>query len=214
MLATTTVRGDAVIVAVAPALLLLGFASHPYVANATDEAALADAAAAETTRWGLAHLAIGVGYALLALAFVALRAYLLRVSDEPWSRRALPFAVVGSALFPILTGMEFALLGAAETGGDGEAVQSELVPWFVPVLLAAGISLAIGAIGFALAVRRGQVLAQRHAAVVAAALVVASLVRFVPLGAAQIVIGVALVVALWPLALAIWREPAAEPASA
>ena len=61
MSATTKARVRAAIAAIAPAVLLVGFVYHPYVANATDEAALADAAASDTTRWGLSHLAIGMG---------------------------------------------------------------------------------------------------------------------------------------------------------
>ena len=92
------VRFRALAVVVAPALLLLGFAYHPYIANATDEGALASAASENTTRWGLAHLAIGVGYALMALAFVALRSYLRDAGEERWSVLGLPFAVLGSCL--------------------------------------------------------------------------------------------------------------------
>ena len=73
MSATIRARFQAGIVAVAPTVLFLGFVYHPYLRNATDEEAIAAAVAADTTRWGLAHLAIGVGYALLALAFIALR---------------------------------------------------------------------------------------------------------------------------------------------
>ena len=71
MSATTKARFRVAIVAIAPTVLLIGFVSHPYVANATNEAALAEAAASDTTRWGLSHLAIGVGYALATLAFAS-----------------------------------------------------------------------------------------------------------------------------------------------
>ena len=48
--------------AITPALLLDGFVYHPYVANSTDEAAIADAASSDTTRWGPgSHLRSGVG---------------------------------------------------------------------------------------------------------------------------------------------------------
>jgi hypothetical protein len=57
-----------VAVVVAPAVLFAGFVYHPYVSNATDAEAIASAVIADTTRWGLAHLAIGVGYALMVLA--------------------------------------------------------------------------------------------------------------------------------------------------
>jgi hypothetical protein len=61
-MSTTRARCRAAIVVIAPAVLVAGFAYHPYVANGTDEAALAEAAASGTTRWGLSHLAIPIGY--------------------------------------------------------------------------------------------------------------------------------------------------------
>jgi hypothetical protein len=206
-------RFRAAVVAIAPALLLLGFAYHPYITNATDAAALASAASEDTTRWGLAHLAVGVGYALMALAFVALRSYLRDAGEERWSLLGLPFAVLGSCLFIPLTGMEFALLAAAETGGDVEAVQEELFPWFIPLLLTGGLSFTIGAVCFALAVARSSILGSALTRVVVAGFLVMSLARFVPLGAAQIVIGVAAVAALWPIADKMWRNPSPSTAS-
>src|SRR3972149_11920805 len=146
MSSATRGRIRAAIVAIAAALLLAGFAYHPYVSPPTDEAALAAAAASDTTRWGLSHLAIGVGYSLAVLAFCSIRSYLREAGEERWSAIALPFILLGSALFPILTGMEFALLAAAETGGDVEATQTELMPWFVPVLVTGAVSFAIGGV--------------------------------------------------------------------
>ena len=201
----------AAIVVVAPAVLLAGLAYHPYVANGTDEAALAAAAASDTTRWGLSHLAIGIGYALAALAFIAIRSLLREAGEERWSVVALPLIVTGCALFPILTGMEFALLAAAETGGDVQAAQTELMPWFVPVLLTAAVSFALGAHGFAIGIVRSRVLSQQRTWLVAGALIVMAAARFVPLGAAQYVIGVAGLVALTPLACEMWEQPNARP---
>lgn len=207
MSATTRARFRATIVAVAPAVLLAGFVYHPYFANATDEAALAAAVTSDTTRWGLTHLAIGVAYGLVALAFIAIRSYLREMGEERWSVLALPFAVLGSALFMILTGMEFAPLAAAETGGDVEAAQSELIPWFAPILVTGALSFALGALGFAMAIVRSRMLTAQLTRLVVGALVVMAVVRGVPLGASQYVIGVAGVVALWPLAAEMWKHP-------
>lgn len=212
MSARTNARFRAAIVAVAPTVLLVGFVYHPYVANATDEAALADVAASDTTRWGLSHLAIGVGYALTALAFIALRSYLRDAGENRWSVVALPFAVVGCALFPILTGMEFALLAAAETGGDVEAAQTELFPWFVPILATGAICFTLGAIGFAMGIVRSAVLSRPLTRLAVGAIVVMAAARFVPLGAGQIVLGVAGIAALWPLAFGMWTYPDARRA--
>lgn len=179
MSATTTARFRAAILAVAPTVLLLGFVYHPYVANATDEAVLAEAAASDTTRWGLSHLAIGVGYVLMALAFIALRSYLREADEERWSVWALPFAVMGSALFPIVTGMEFALLAAAETGGDVEAAQTELIPWFIPIVATGAICFTLGAIGFAMGIVRSAGVPSRSFRGVSASCVAHSLPKVV-----------------------------------
>ena len=209
----TRARFRPAVVAVAPAVLVIGFASHPYVLRPTDEAALAAAAASDTTRWGLSHLAIGVGYGLAVLAFIAVRSYLREAGEERWSVVALPFIALGCAMFPILTGMEFALLAAAETGGDGAEAQAALTPWFVPVLLTGGISFALGAFGFAMGIARSKVLSAQLTRLVTGAFVVMVVARFVPLGAAQPVIGVAGIVALWPLAYTMWKQPVAQPAA-
>ncbi len=200
------------IVVIAPAVLLIGFAYHPYVARPTDEVALAAAAAADTTRWGLAHLAIAVGYALLGIAFIAIRSYLREAGEDRWSALALPLIVLGCATFPVLTGMEFALLAAAKTDGDVAGAQTELTPWFVPVLLIAAISFALGAIGFAKGIATSRVLGKQMTWLVIGALLVMVVARFVPLGAGQVVVGVAGVVALWPLAYTMWKQPLASPA--
>jgi hypothetical protein len=203
---TRIARLRAAAVIVAPALLLLGFAYHPYIGNATDAAAVASAAADATTRWGLAHVAIGVGYALMALAFIALRSYLREAGEERWSGFGLPFSVFGSCLFIPLTGMEFALLAAAETGGDVEAVQEELIPWFIPILAAGALCSAVGALCFATSVVRSSILPRAMARVVVAGFVVMALARLVPLGIAQIVIGLSAVVALWPVGYRMWVD--------
>ena len=201
-------------VVIAPAVLFVGFAYHPYVSNATDAEAIASAVVADTTRWGLAHLAIGVGYALMVLAFLAIRSYLREGGEERWSSVALPLAAVGSALFAILPGMEFAPLAAAETGGDVEGAQEELMPWFIPILLMGAITFTIGVLCFAMAIVRSGVLTRQVQRLVVGGLAVMAVARFVPLGAAQIVIGVAAIVALWPLAYAMWRRPKVESVDA
>jgi hypothetical protein len=211
MSATTRARLRTAIVAVAPAVLLIGFAYHPYISPPTDEAAVAAAAAADTVRWPLAHVTIAVGYGLVVLAFLAIRSYLREVGEERWSVLALAPIVLGSTLFVTLTGMEIALTAVAETGGDAQAVQAALFPWFVPILLAGGVGFALGALGFAMGIARSAVLRPGLTRVVTGALGVMALVRFVPLSVAPYVLAVAGVVALWPLAYEMWRHSAARP---
>jgi hypothetical protein len=209
---TRRARFPAAMVAIAPAVLLVGFVYHPYISPPTDEAAIASAAASDTMRWGLAHLAIAAGYAFAVLAFLAIRDHLREAGEERWSVRALPFIILGSMLFVVLTGMEFALLAAAETGGDVQAAQAALIPWFVPILLTGALSFALGAFGFAMGIARSKILSPQLARVVVGALVVMAAARFVPLAVAPYVIAAAGSLALWPLAYEMWRHPEARPA--
>lgn len=211
MSATTRARFRTAIVALAPAVLLAGFSYHPYISPPTDETAVAAAAASDTLRWQLAHVTIAVGYGLAVLAFLAIRSYLREVGEERWSVLALPPIVIGSTLFVILTGMEIALGAVAETGGDAEAVQAALFPWFVPILLAGGVGFALGAFGFAMGIARSAVLRPGLTRVVAGALLAMALARFVPLSVAPYLLAAAGVVALWPLAYEMWRHPEVRP---
>jgi hypothetical protein len=212
MSGTTRARFQAAIVAVGAAVLLAGFAYHPYISRPTDEAALAAAATSNTTRWGLAHLVIGVGYGLTVLSFIAIRGYLREAREDRWSVRALPLIVMGCTLFVILTGMEFALLAAAETGGDVQRAQAAVMPWFIPILLTGGVSFALGAFGFARGIAHSGVLSPRLTRLVRAGLVAMALARFVPLAPAPYVMATAGVVALWPLAYTMWRHLGPRPA--
>ncbi|HEV8648979.1 MAG TPA: hypothetical protein VG276_06125 [Actinomycetes bacterium] len=211
MSATTKARFRIAIVAVAPAVLLVGFIYHPYGSPPTDEAAVAAAAASDTMRWQLAHLTIAVGYGLATLAFLAIRSYLREVGEERWSVLALPPIVLGSTLFVILTGMEVALAAAAETGGDVQAIQAALFLWFVPILVTGALSFALGAFGFAMGIARTAVLSPGLTRLVVGALLVTAIARFVPLSVAPYVMAAAGVVALWPLAFEMWRHPEAQP---
>jgi len=211
MSAMTRARFAMTIVAVAPAVLFAGFIYHPYISPPTDEAAIAAAAASDTMRWQLAHLTIAVGYGLVVLAFLASRSYLREVGEERWSVMALPPIVLGSTLFVILTGMEIALAAVAETGGDVQAVQAALFPWFVPILLTGAVSFALGAFGFAMGIARSAVLSPGLTRAVAGALLVMAVARFIPLSVAPYLMATAGVVALWPLAYEMWRHPEARP---
>jgi hypothetical protein len=133
------------------------------------------------------------------------------VGEERWSVLALPPIVLGSTLFVILTGMEIALGAVAETGGDAQAVQAALSPWFVPILLAGAIGFALGAFGFAIGIARSAVLRPGLTRVVTGALGMMAVARFVPLSVAPYMLAVAGVVALWPLAYEMWRHSATRP---
>ena len=211
--ATTRARFGAAIVAIAPAVLLAGLVSHPYIATLPDEAAVAAAATADTTRWGLAHVTVGVASGLVVLAFLAIRSYLRDAGEERWSILALPF-IMGGTLFALLPGMEFAPLAAAKTGADVQAVQAALAPWFLPILVTGAATFAVGVFAFAKGIADSRILSRRLSRLVVGALVVMALARLVPVGAVQFYVqGAAGIVALWPLAYEMWKHPeAARPA--
>jgi hypothetical protein len=212
--ATTRARFGASIVALAPAVMLAGLFAHPYIATLPDEATIAEAVAADTTYWGLVHLTTAVGSGLLVLAFLAIRSYLREAGEERWSILALPFIVVGSTLFTVLPGMEFAPLAALEAGADVQAVQAALAPWFLPILMTGAATFAVGVFAFAKGIADSRVLSRRLSRLVVGALVVMAVARFVPLGAAQFYVqGAAGIVALWPLAYEMWRHPEAAPSA-
>jgi hypothetical protein len=144
----------------------------------------------------------------MAVAFLGVGRYLREAGEQRRSIFALPLVVFGSALFAVLPGMEFAPLAAAETGGDVAGVQEALQPWFLPVILTAALTFGLGAVTFALAVLQSRLLAPGLRWLVAIAFIVLALVRFVPVGPAQIVVGAAAVAALWPLAFQMWSRPA------
>jgi hypothetical protein len=209
MSTTTRARFRAAIVAIAPAVLLAALVYHPYIANLTDKTAVAAALASDTTRWGLSHLAVGVGSGFAVLAFLAIRSYLREAGEERWSVLALPFIVLGSTLFAFLPAMEIAMLAVAETGADVQTVLTALDSWFSPILLTAAVIFALGVLGFAMGIVRSKVLSPQLAWLVAGALVVMAAARFIPLGAALYVGGAAAIVALWPLAYEMWKHPEA-----
>lgn len=189
------------IVAIAPAVMMAAFLYHPFIANLPDAHAVAAAAGHDTSRWAVSHLMIGIGSGLIAIAFLAIRAWLRDAGEERWSPLAVPFVVMGATLYAILPGMEFTIIAAVHTGADAAAAQAAIDPWFLPLLLSAAALFAIGTAGFALAIVRSDVLTPRLAVIVASALIVMGIARFVPLGLVQFYVnGIAGLVALWPLA--------------
>jgi hypothetical protein len=210
----TRARIRAAIVAIAPALLLFAFVYHPYIANLTDKAAVAAALTSDTARWGLSHLAVGVGSGFAVLAFLAIRSYLREAGEDRWSILGLPFIVMGSTLFAFPPAMEIAMLAAAEEGADVQAVLTALDSWFFPILLTAAVIFALGVFAFAKGIADSRVLSRRLSRLVVGALVVMAVARLVPVGAVQFYVqGVAGIVALWPLAYEMWTHPEAARAA-
>lgn len=192
----------AVIVAIAPVLLLAAMIWHPYLpGRLPDHGGVAQAVSNDTTRWGLAHLAAAAASGVLILAFIAIRGYLREAGDEAWSAIGLGFIVIGSLSYAVLPGMEFAPLAAVETGADPVAAQAALDGWFVPVLLAGALTFAIGIVCVAVAILRNRVLNPQLTWVVVAALIVMAASRLVPFAAVQFYVqSAAALIALWPLA--------------
>jgi len=197
------------VVAIAPVILLATLSYHPYLPGRQPNIdALAAEVIADQTRWGVVHLATGVASAVLAVAFLAIRSHLHQLGEDRWSAAALPFVVVGSTLYAMLPGMEFAPLAASETGGDVEAAQDALIPWFIPLLIVAAVTFSVGMVGFAIGVLRSGMLSPGLSRVVVVALLVMASSRVVPLSAVQFYVhGVAALVAMLPIAYSMWKQP-------
>lgn len=212
---TRTSDTRAVIVAIAPVVLLVAMVSHPYLpGRLPDHAAVAEAVAAGTTRWALAHLAAVLASGALVLAFIAIRGHLRERGDQALSAVGLGFIVLGSLSYAVLPGMEFTPLAAVEIGADAEAAQAALDDWFVPVLFIGALLYAFGVGCVAAAIRRHGGLGPTLTLVVVLALIVMVASRFAPFVVAQFYVqSAAAFIALWPLAWAIkGRRQAPLPA--
>ncbi len=208
---TTRSRYGAAAVAVAPVVVFVALVAHPFITRLPDADAVATAAEANTTMWAAVHLLTVLGVALIALAFVAIRAH-LRDAGENRYAWALPWVLFGSLLYVVLPGLEFTPFAVARSGGDVAAAQQELTPVFIPVLAVGAIAFAIGVAGFAKAVLVSDILGTPWSQVVATSLIVLALSRFVPLGAVQFYVQAAAgLLALWPLALHMWRGTVPTP---
>lgn len=192
---------------VAPATLLVALAAHPFIeGRLPNQTAIAEEVVGGTTRWGVVHLAASMASALIAVAFLAVRQHLHQAGEDRLSGLAMPLVIVGSTLYAVMPGMEFAALAAADTGAttaEVAEVQDAIRPWFMPVLIASGVTFGLGAISFVGAIRASKIASARITQVVSVALVVMALSRIIPLSVTQFYAhGLAAVVAMWPLAYA------------
>ena len=204
MTRSTSGRTQAAVVAAGPLFLLAALAYHPFIANLTDKASVAATATADPNRWALTHIAVGLGAGLLLAALLAMCSFLRDAGEHRRSSAAVPYLAVGTTLFAFLPAMETAMGAASLAGADAVAVQSEIDVWFVPLLIVSSLLFAIGLMNLAVGVVESRVFDRRLAALVAGALVVMAVTRFVPLSAALYLGGVAGVVALLPVAARMW----------
>ena len=115
----STSKALAITVAAGPVLLLGALLWHPPLpGRLPDNDAVAEAAAADVTRWGLSHLAAAFAAAAVSVAFIVIRSYLRERGDGWFSAVGLALVVVGNTLYAVLPGMEFSALAAHETGTD------------------------------------------------------------------------------------------------
>lgn len=193
----------AFVVALAPLVMGVALAYHPFIQVLLDEEAVAASVAPAVTRWGIVHMTVGVASGLLLLAFLAIHRYFSVAGENRFSVRGMPFIAMGSVLFAVLPGMEFTVLAAAETGGDVAAAQAALRPWFVSTFAIGSVIFAVGIYLFGRAIVFSGILSRGSTWLVVGGLAVLAVARFVPLGVVQFYVqAVAGIVALWPLAYA------------
>jgi hypothetical protein len=202
---TPGARARALLVAAGPVLLAAALLWHPPLpGRLPDSAGVAEAASADITRWGLSHVAAALASGAVAVAFVAVRGHLRERGDGLASAVGLGLVLIGSTMYAVLPGMEFAVVAAHETGADLAETQAALESWFVPILVVGAVTFAFGTVLFAVAVARAASFARIPTIIIASALVVFGLSRVVPVGVVQFYVqSVAALVALLPLAVAI-----------
>jgi hypothetical protein len=127
----------------------------PLPGRLPDSAGVADAASADLTRWGLSHVAAALAFGAVAVGFVAVRGHLRERGDGSASAVGLGLVLIGSTLYAVLPGMEFAVVAAHETGADLAQTQAALESWFVPILIVGAVTFAFGTVLVAVAVARG-----------------------------------------------------------
>jgi len=197
-------RLQAATVVFAPLFLLAALAYHPYIRDLTDKGEVAGAMSAGVTRWGVAHVAVGVGFGLLLLALLAVRSFLREAGEQRWSAPAVPFLVMGTIFATFLPAMETAMIPAFRAGVDAVELQTNLSPWFVPMMVAGAVVFATGVILLAAGIVASGAFERQQARIIAGALTVMAISRFVPQGRALYAGAVAGLVALAPVAVRMW----------
>ena len=208
-------RKGALAAAAGPLALLAGLLWHPFIPDLRDKADVVRHLQADTATWFGAHLVVAIGSAVLLLSFLAVRAHVrTSVGREAWTARSIPFLTMGSTLFVMLPAMEIGLLAVEAVGGDLLATHVALNRWWVPILMAGSATFGLGSLLFAVGILRARILSPGVARLVAIALGVSAVSRFVPMTLPLLVGGAALVVAFLPLAVTMWNAGAAKEARA
>lgn len=202
----TQARLRAGVVLLTPVVVLIGFLWGPYITDFTDNAAVVDEIAADTTRWSWATIISGAGLALTPLLVFSVRSYLRDAGEQRWSFIAVALVTVGAGLLAFITGSEFAVGMAIEAGASGEAVLEAREDWFIPVFAITMISFGAGWLSLAAAVRASGVLSNQLTWVVVVSLMVLTISLFIPLTGGQYLVGLSALVASWTLGIQMWNE--------
>lgn len=84
----------AAVTGLSPSVLLIGLVYHPHLDDLRDKGTVAAALIDDTTRWGIAHLVVGMAAALVLLAFLSVDAYLREGGRSALVVALLPLAVL------------------------------------------------------------------------------------------------------------------------
>ena len=193
-------RLRAVVIAMAPVVLLGGFLTLPYISNYMDAKALAGAVGAAPARTMWAAIVLGGAMGLILAAVFAVRLLLRDAGENRWSPFAVfLIAVGGTLLVAITSGVE----GVALAGQDRVKIATAMNDWLW-VQFAGGALFGLGWLALAAAIYRARVLGPQLTWLVVVAIVISVIANFVPFGWALYVIGVSAIVGMWPLAYRVW----------
>ncbi|WP_017568727.1 hypothetical protein [Nocardiopsis halotolerans] len=196
----------AVVMVVAPALLLAALLYHPFLSGfGPNPEIVAQAVEADPTRWATVHLLTVWAFALFVLAFHGLRGRLRDAGEGRWSSWAFPLVIVGLVLIAALPAIELTVAAAVRTGADTVALLETLQPWFLSLLVSGSALFLVGSLAFAMGIARAGITGRSTTTVVVVAVVVMALAMAAPPFPAFYVMGIAAIVAFWPLAWATVR---------
>ncbi len=206
-------RARALVLFVAPVVLLVGFLVHPYVSDQSDVGKIAEELAGDPDRWAWGHLILLIAMALTLLAVFSIRQLLRAAGEERWSFGAMPLLVIGGTLIAGLIGGEVALAGVANSSAvsDLEAVLDDAEPWITPMFFSGAVLFSLGWLALAVALYQTQILGRQQTWIAVAAIVVLAVGMFIPATGGGYVVAVGAGVASWLIGYHIWSGPAAQP---
>ena len=211
MIEATQVRLQAVVVAAAPVLGLIGATVHPYIGDLANNGLSARVIADDPARWAWAHTIEMAANVLAILAIVAIGRYLWASGERLYSFIAVPLIATALVLFASVLGMSLIWSAMVEAGLPLVPAMEAVELWYAPVTLVILLTAGLGILSLALSIYRSRVLSPRLTWLVVAATIAGGLTLLIEATWGEQLYNVTAVVAFWPLAYRMWLDATEAP---